>query len=72
MTHLYFYNLWISIELTLELAKEKGIKINIEDFKNKMKEHQSLSQTSSAGMFKGGLANHDEKPCACMQLIIDF
>ncbi|MEK7459693.1 MAG: alanine--tRNA ligase [Patescibacteria group bacterium] len=49
------------IELTLELAKEKGIKINIEDFKNKMKEHQSLSQTSSAGMFKGGLANHDEK-----------
>ena len=45
----------------MNLQKEKGIKINIEDFKNKMKEHQSLSQTSSAGMFKGGLANHDEK-----------
>ena len=26
-----------------------------------MAEHQKLSQTSSAGMFKGGLANHNEK-----------
>jgi alanyl-tRNA synthetase len=49
------------IELTLELAKEKGIKIDLEDFNKKMAEHQKLSQTSSAGMFKGGLANHSEK-----------
>ena len=49
------------IELTEELANEKGIKIDIEDFNKKMAEHQKLSQTSSAGMFKGGLANHSEK-----------
>jgi len=49
------------IELTLELAKEKGIEINIEEFNTKMTEHQKLSQTSSAGMFKGGLANHSDK-----------
>lgn len=49
------------IELTLELAKEKGKKIDIEDFNNKLQEHQKLSQTSSAGMFKGGLANHNDK-----------
>jgi alanyl-tRNA synthetase len=49
------------IELTEELAKEKGQTIDIEDFKNKMAEHQKLSQTSSAGMFKGGLANSSEK-----------
>lgn len=49
------------IELTLELAKEKGIKIDTEDFNKKMQEHQKLSQTSSAGMFKGGLANHSER-----------
>ncbi|HEY5588803.1 MAG TPA: alanine--tRNA ligase [Candidatus Paceibacterota bacterium] len=49
------------IELTLELAKEKGIKINIDEFNNKLKEHQKLSQTSSAGMFKGGLANNNDK-----------
>jgi len=48
------------IELTLELAKEKGQDINLEDFNKKMSEHQKLSQTSSAGMFKGGLANHNE------------
>ncbi len=49
------------IELTEELAKEKGIVIDREDFDKKMAEHQKLSQTASAGMFKGGLANHNEK-----------
>lgn len=49
------------IELTEELAKEKGIKIDREDFNKKMADHQKLSQTASAGMFKGGLANHNEK-----------
>ncbi len=48
------------IELTQELAKEKGVEIDLEEFKNKMTEHQKLSQTSSAGMFKGGLANHND------------
>ncbi len=49
------------IELTEELAREKGIKIDREDFNKKLAEHQKLSQTASAGMFKGGLANHNEK-----------
>jgi len=49
------------IELTLELAKEKGREIDINDFNLKLKEHQELSRTASAGMFKGGLANHSEK-----------
>ncbi len=49
------------VELTIELAKEKGESIDLEDFNKKMSEHQKLSQTSSAGMFKGGLANHNEK-----------
>jgi alanyl-tRNA synthetase len=49
------------IELTEELAREKGIKIDLVDFENKLKEHQDLSKTSSAGMFKGGLSNHNEK-----------
>jgi alanyl-tRNA synthetase len=49
------------IELTIELAKEKGVEIDLEKFKKKMAEHQKLSHTASAGMFKGGLANHNEK-----------
>jgi hypothetical protein len=48
-------------QLTEELAKEKGIVIDREDFDKKMAEHQKLSQTASAGMFKGGLANHEPK-----------
>lgn len=49
------------IEFTEELAKEKGISIDLNEFNKKMEEHQKLSQTSSAGMFKGGLQNHEPK-----------
>jgi len=49
------------IELTEELAKEKGEKIGLEDFNKKMAEHQKLSKTASAGMFKGGLQDAGEE-----------
>lgn len=45
------------VEVTLELAAEKGTTIDLEDFNTKMEEHQKLSQSASAGMFKGGLAD---------------
>jgi alanyl-tRNA synthetase len=48
------------IELTEELATEKGITIDRKEFDEKLKAHQDLSRTASAGMFKGGLANHNE------------
>lgn len=49
------------IELTQEIAKEKGVDIDMKDFESKLKKHQELSRSASAGMFKGGLANHNEK-----------
>ena len=49
------------IELIAELAKEKGKIIDMDDFNKKMEEHQKLSKTASAGMFKGGLVNNNEK-----------
>ncbi len=49
------------IEVTEELAKEKGIKVDIEEFKKELEKHQELSRTASAGMFKGGLADASEK-----------
>ncbi len=49
------------IELTEELATEKGITIDRVKFDTEMKEHQEKSRTSSAGMFKGGLANTNEQ-----------
>jgi alanyl-tRNA synthetase len=49
------------IEVTEELAKEKGIKVDVEEFKKELKKHQKLSRTASAGMFKGGLADNSEQ-----------
>ena len=48
------------IELTLELADDAGIKVDVEGFKEKFKAHQELSRTASAGKFKGGLAGNSE------------
>ena len=48
------------IELTCELAKEKGLNVDTEGYKTKFKEHQELSRTASAGKFKGGLAGNSE------------
>jgi len=49
------------LELTIELAKEKGIKINIEEFNEKFKEHQKISRVGAEKKFVGGLADHSEK-----------
>ncbi len=49
------------IELTQELAKEKGREINLEKFNEQLKQHQELSRTASAGSFKSGLADHSEE-----------
>ena len=48
-------------ELTLELAKEKGIEIDQNKFNEEFKKHQELSKTSSVGMFKGGLSDAGEE-----------
>ena len=49
------------IEMTQELAKEKGKEIDIERFNQQMKKHQELSRTASAGKFKSGLADTSEE-----------
>lgn len=48
------------IELTVELAIEKGITVDVEGFHEKFKAHQELSRTASAGKFKGGLSGNSE------------
>ena len=50
------------IELIIEEAGEKGIKqIDIEGFKELLKQHQDLSRAGSEQKFKGGLADTSEK-----------
>lgn len=46
------------IEMTMELAKEKGSKVDERGFQTELAKHQELSRTASAGKFKGGLADH--------------
>ena len=48
------------IELTVELATEKNIKVDEEGFKLKFKEHQEKSRAGSEQKFKGGLAGTGE------------
>ena len=48
------------IELTVELATEKNIKVDENGFKAKFKEHQEKSRAGSEQKFKGGLAGNGE------------
>lgn len=48
------------IELTLELAKERGIGVDLKGYKIEMQKHQDISRTGSELKFKGGLADHSE------------
>jgi alanyl-tRNA synthetase len=49
------------IDLSISVAESLGLKVDQDEIEKALKEHQKLSRTSSAGMFKGGLANHNEK-----------
>jgi len=48
------------IELTVELAKEHGKNVDIEEFNKKMKSHQELSRQGAEQKFKGGLSGTGE------------
>jgi len=49
------------IEMTRELASEKGFKINEQEYEQECKNHQELSRTASAGAFKSGLADNSKQ-----------
>lgn len=48
------------IELTQELAREKGLEVDILGYEKQESEHKKLSQTAAAGRFKSGLADNSE------------
>ncbi|MFH0755366.1 MAG: alanine--tRNA ligase [bacterium] len=49
------------IEITIEMAKEKNLKVDIKSFEEEMKKHQEISKVGSEQKFKGGLAGTGEK-----------
>jgi alanyl-tRNA synthetase len=48
-------------EMTVEIATEKGQKVDRLQFEEQFRKHQELSRTAAKGMFKGGLADHGEE-----------
>lgn len=53
------------IEMTIELAKEKGLTVDENDFAERFKQHQATSHAGAEQRFKGGLADHSEQT-ACL------
>lgn len=49
------------IEMTLELAGEQKIEVDLEGFELEHGKHQELSRTASKGKFEGGLADNSEE-----------
>ena len=49
------------VELTEEIAKERGITLDMDAVKAKMEEHQALSRAGAAQKFAGGLADQAEQ-----------
>jgi alanyl-tRNA synthetase len=48
------------IEMTIELAEERGVKVETENFKKEMEKHQEISRIGAEHKFKGGLADKSE------------
>ena len=57
---LLFQSYGFPIEMTEEMAEEKGIKIDLEEYNEEFKKHQDISRTAAAGTFKSGLADDSE------------
>ncbi len=46
------------LEMTLELAKEQGLDVDVAGYEEANRKHQELSRTTSAGAFKAGLQDN--------------
>ncbi len=58
---LLFTSFGFPLEITTELASERGISIDIHAFKKEFEEHRNLSRKATAGTFQSGLADHTER-----------
>jgi alanyl-tRNA synthetase len=58
---LLFSSYGFPLEMTEELAKEKNLEINKEEFEKEFRKHQELSRAGAEKRFKGGLADSSEE-----------
>ncbi len=58
----YFYQSYgLPLELLEEIFDNQNKKVNKERFRKEFEKHKNLSRLSSAGKFKGGLADHSQQ-----------
>ncbi len=57
---LLFSTYGFPLEITKELAQEKGIKVDEKGFLDEFKKHQEISRTGAEKKFKGGLADNSK------------
>ena len=57
---LLFTSFGLPLEMTRDLAEERGIVIDMDEFTKQFEEHREISRTATQGKFKGGLADHSE------------
>jgi len=53
-----FQTYGLPLEITKEILEERGQKVDEEIFRKEFEKHQNASRSTSAGVFKGGLADH--------------
>ncbi len=58
---LLFTSFGLPLEITREIAEEKGISIDMDEFRREFEHHREISRTATQGKFKGGLADHSEE-----------
>ena len=58
---LLFTSFGFPLEITSELATEKGIILDLETFKKEFEHHRELSRKATAGTFQSGLADHSSR-----------
>ena len=56
-----FTSFGLPLEITREIAEERGLKINMDEFRREFEHHREISRTATQGKFKGGLADHSEE-----------
>ncbi|MEM4735649.1 MAG: alanine--tRNA ligase [Candidatus Thorarchaeota archaeon] len=58
---LLFTSFGLPLELTMEMARERGVVIEVNEFQREFEHHREMSRTATQGKFRGGLADHSEE-----------
>ena len=58
---LLFTSFGLPLEMTRDLARERGVVIDMKEFTKQFEEHREISRTATQGKFKGGLTDQSEE-----------